>query len=230
MFLEVIWYWISIILRIVFIFFTGYLINSIVCCIKHVKLDAKNQNKVKIAVLSVVLCVCILLGYTEPPAKIRVEKDTVADTFAYFKQNQEIFTEGQDFNTQDMFGWVCYLDAERSKSILKEIKMTEEEKETSEIGYPTYVLCDVVNDIEIYYEEAKCERWSGFGDFSVDLLGMPNEDSISTMVYLVLGDECVVAQIHYDGFNPFFFLQFLTNPYFFYSPEINFKEIISSIK
>ena len=83
---EVLSCWFTIFLRIGFIAFTGYLIYSIVWSLRFLKTNRSKKLKIKLGVLSVVLCVCILLGYTEPPAKIRVKMDTVSDTFNYVKQ------------------------------------------------------------------------------------------------------------------------------------------------
>lgn len=226
--LDVLFSWISIFLRIGFIVFTGYLIYLIVRSLKLLKLNKTKRLKIKVGVLSVVLCVCILLGYTEPPAKIRVEMDTVTDAFNYAKQNSD--GKDKNFSTNKMFGWISYWGDE-SSGVIREIHMTEEEKATSMNVYPTYVFYGEVDGIEVYYVEDKCTRWATLGHLPVDLLGVPDDVDygVSTMVYLISNNECVAVSVNYSGFNPFFFLQFLNSPYFFYSPEIDFEEIIFSI-
>lgn len=206
--LEVIWAWISIFLRVGFIGFTGYLIYSIIQSLKILKYNKQPRVKIRLVVVSVVLCVCLLLGYTEPPAKAKIKTDTVSDTFTYILKNKDSFIEGQDFSTSDMFGWVSYWDTERSKSLLGEIQMTEEEKAKSMNLYPTYVFYGEVDGIKVYYEEMICSRWETLGDLPVDLLGVPDDcdNYLSTMIYLISNDECVVVNVNYYGFNPFFFL------------------------
>lgn len=226
--LDVFFGWISIFLRIGFVAFTGYLIFSIVGCLKLLKLNKSKKLKIKVGILSVVLCVCILLGYTEPPAKIRVKMDTVTDAFNYAKQNSE--GEDKNFSINKMFGWISYWGDE-SDGVIREIHMTEEEKAASMNVHPDYIFYGEVDGVEVYYEEATCTRWGTLGHLPVDLLGVPDdvEYSITTMFYLISNNECVAVKVYYSGFNPFFFLQFLNSPYFFYSPEIDFEEIISSI-
>ena len=230
--LHVFFGWISIFLRIGFVAFTGYLIYSIVWSLRFLKTNRSKKLKIKLGVLSVVLCVCILLGYTEPPAKIRVKMDTVSDTFNYVKQNKDIYSKDKNFSTSDMFGWISYWDAETSERLLEGLRMTEEEKAASMNVYPTYVFYGEMDGIEVYYEEAKCRRWATLGHFPVDLLGVPDDVDygISTTVYLISNNECVAVNVNYSGFNPCFFLQFLNSPYFFYSPEIDFADIISNLQ
>ena len=225
---EVLFWWISIFLRIGFIVFTGYLIYLIVRSLKLLKLNKTKRLKIKIGVLSVVLCVCILLGYTEPPAKIKINMDTVTDAFNYAKQNSD--GKDKNFSINNMFGWISYWGDE-SSGVIREIHMTEEEKAASMNVYPDYVFYGEVDGIEVYYVEDKCNRWATLGHLPIDLLGVPDDVDygISTMVYLISNNECVAVSVNYSGFNLFFFLQFLNSPYFFYSPEIDFEEIISSI-
>lgn len=230
--LGVFFVWISFFLRIGFIVFLGYLIYSIIQTLRILKLNKSKGVKIRLVLVSVVLCVCLLLGYTEPPAKIRVKKDNVSETFTYIKQNKDVFGEGQYFSTKDMFGWVSYWSAEECNSILEEIQITKEGKTASINWYPTYVFYDEVDDIKIFYEKTICTRWESLGHLPIDLLGVPDDCDygISTMVYLISNNECVALSVNYSGFNPCFFLQFLNSPYFFYSPEIDFEEIISSIE
>ncbi len=228
---EVLSYWFTIFLRIGFIAFTGYLIYSIVRSLKLLKLNKTKRLKIKVGVLSVVLCVCILLGYTEPPAKIRIKMDTVSDTFNYVKQNKDIYSKDKNFSINNMFGWISYWGDE-SGGVIREIHMTEEEKAASMNVHPDYVFYGEIDGIEVYYEEAKCIRWATLGHLPIDLLGVPDDFGygISTMVYLISNNECVAVSVNYSGFNPFFFLQFLNSPYFFYSPEIDFADIISNLQ
>lgn len=227
-----VFYWLlTIFFRIVFAGFTIYLIRLIVQSIKNLKLNKSKKLKIRIAILSIVLCVCILLGYTEPPAKIRIKMDTVTDAFNYIKQNKEIHSKDKNFSTSEMFGWICYWSTESSERVIKEIHMTEEEKSASMNVYPTYVFYGEVDGIEVYYEEAKCGRWRTFGHFPIDLLGVPDESyNVSTMIYLISNNECVAVNVNYYGFNAFYFLLFLNSPYFFYSPKIDFAEIISNLQ
>ena len=215
-------------LRILFIGFTVFLIYLIIECSKKMIIVRGKKHRIKLAVLSLVLIFCVFLGYTEPYAKIRIEMDTVYDAFIYIKQNKDVFSEGKDFQTNNMFGWVSYWDDETCKSVLKEIRMSQEKNE-SKIEYPEYILYGEIDGVKVYYEAVKCKRWGTLGHLPVDLLGVPDDcdNSISTMIYLISNNECVAVSVNYYGFNPFFFLQFLNSPYFFYSPEIDFKEIIS---
>ncbi len=227
---EVLSCWFTIFLRIGFIAFTGYLIYSIVRSLKLLKLNKTKRLKIKVGALSVVLCICILLGYTEPPAKIKINMDTVTDAFNYAKQNSDDLGTDMNFSTKNMFGWISYWGDE-SDGVIREIHMTEEEKAASMNVHPDYIFYGEVDGVEVYYEEDKCNRWATLGHLPIDLLGVPDDVDygISTMVYLISNNECVAVSVNYSGFNPFFFLQFLNSPYFFYSPEIDFEEIISSI-
>ena len=219
----------TILFRIGFIGFTIFLIYLIIRYCILLKKHKLKKCKVKLAVVCVALCACVLLGYTEPTARIRIKTDAVTETFTYVTQNKDVFSKGQNYSTDTMFGWVSCWDAETTEKLLEEIKMTESEKKESMNWYPTYVFYDEIDGIEIYYEEAKCKRWESLGHFTVDLLGVPDRDSVSTKVYLISDNECVVFNVNYSGKNPCSFLLFINNPYFFYSPEIDLHQIVSGL-
>lgn len=213
---------ILIIFRLAYIAFIIFLLCLIFNYVKGFKKNKAKKYKNKLIVISIVLFVCIFFGYTELPARVNIKKDNVTEIYAYVEQNNDEFKIGQRYNIGNMFGWVSYWETEATENLLKEINMTEEERKETNNWYPTYVFYDEVDNIEIYYEEAKCTRWESLGHFNVDLLGVLDyyENSISTKVYLISNKNCVVINVNYNG----------CYPYSIYTPEIDFQDIVSNLR
>lgn len=185
-------------------------------------IESKNQVEkgCKYIIVTVFLCLCLLLGVVEPTLKPRIKKDTVVDAYCYLLENSSYY-EPLSFKTDKIKG-VCYF---YNNNFLSEYINRENVFISAREDYFYY---DDIEYLTIYYQPTKCKRWEGGYHFPIDFLGVPNSLSPSR-IYISGPSGVAFISFEYIEDNPIHTLNPVISTYYFYRPQVDFNEIVSSI-